>query len=241
MARFGEIPKPTVQSGWKKEFRNLIIYDTIAGMSKTPKEPGFFYFLNMFTGIIADTGKVARKTDAALSISAKKSFLNRLKVGVSVSVDGVCLTVASRGAGRFNTAVMPETFLKTNFGRLKKGSAVNLELPATPSSFLSGHIVQGHSDGTAKLLRIVKDGNSHTLTLSAPASLLKYVVEKGSVTLNGISLTVIGKSKKNFTVGIVPHTWDATTMRNIAPGDFLNLEVDVLAKYAETFSKKRRT
>jgi len=194
----------------------------------------------MFTGIITNVGTVARKTDAALWIAAKKDILKRLSRGDSVSVNGACLTVASKGAGKFSTDVMPETFLRTNFGRLEKGSKVNLELPATPSSFLSGHIVQGHSDGTAKLLRIVKAGNSRVLTLSAPSSLLKYAVNKGSVTLNGISLTVIGKSKKNFTVGIIPHTWTATTMKNLMPGDLLNLEVDILAKYAEAFSKKRK-
>lgn len=195
----------------------------------------------MFTGIITNTGKVSRKTDEALSIAAGKSFLKCFRAGESVSVDGVCLTVAEKSAQGFTAAVMPETFLRTNLGRLKKNSTVNLELPATPSSFLSGHIVQGHIDGVAKLLRVTQKGNSRILAFSAPLSLTTYIVEKGSVAVDGISFTVISAKKSGFVIGVIPHTWDTTTLHALKIGDFVNIEIDILAKYAGKFSKKLRT
>lgn len=194
----------------------------------------------MFTGIITNTGKVSRKTDEALSITAGKSFLKRFRAGESISVDGVCLTVARKSARGFTAGVMPETFLRTNLGHLKKNSAVNLELPATPSSFLSGHIVQGHIDGVAKLLRVTQKGNSCILAFSAPPSLTKYIAEKGSVAVNGISFTIIRAKKNGFTIGVIPHTWDMTTLHALKPGDFVNIEVDILAKYAEKFSHEKK-
>lgn len=194
----------------------------------------------MFTGIITNTGKVSRKTDEALSIAAGKSFLKRFRAGESVSVDGVCLTVAEKSAQGFTAAVMPETFLRTNLGRLKKNSTVNLELPATPSSFLSGHIVQGHIDGVAKLLRITQKRNSRILAFSTPLSLTAYIVEKGSVAVDGISFTVIGAKKNGFTIGVIPHTWSMTTLHTLKIGDFVNIEVDILAKYAEKFSHEKK-
>lgn len=114
---------------------------------------------------------------------------------------------------------------------------VNLELPATPTTLLSGHIIQGHIDGVAKLVNITKQENSYILKFSLPTNLAKYLAKKGSIAVNGISLTVIEAGKEFFTVGIVPYTWDNTTLKNIETGDSVNIEVDILAKYIEKLLK----
>lgn len=123
-------------------------------------------------------------------------------------------------------------------GYLKINDPVNLELPATPSTFLSGHIVQGHVDGISKLLDIEPSGNSRILKLSIVSSIAKYLVKKGSVAVNGISLTVMETGKKKFTVGIIPYTWDNTMLHTVKIGDLVNIEVDILAKYVSRLLKK---
>ena len=191
----------------------------------------------MFTGIILETGVVARASQSALAIRAGRALLRKLAAGVSIAVDGVCLTVTKKDAVSFYADIMEETRGRTALSALSRGARVNLELPATAHSFLAGHIVQGHVDGTAILARAVKKNNSRILKFSIAPALSKYIVGKGSVAVNGISLTVIDAGRNFFTVGIVPRTWKATTLRQLSKGDRVNIEVDVLAKYAQKILK----
>ncbi len=184
----------------------------------------------MFTGIITNLGEVSKKTDAKLFIKTDKELISKLFSGVSIAVNGICLTVVDKSNDWFSIDFMPETEMKTSIKNLHTGDLVNIELPATPGSFLSGHIIQGHIDGVSNLLDITKKGNSYVLKFSIPPSLLKFIVEKGSVAIDGISLTVI--------VGIIPHTWDKTALHTLRIGDFVNIEVDILAKYLEKLLKK---
>ncbi len=194
----------------------------------------------MFTGIITHVGTVFSKTETGLVLKADKDLLKRLEKGTSVAVDGICLTVvAPRRKNSFEVEVMPETAKKTNLHYLRPGDLVNLELPATANSLLSGHIVQGHIDGTAKLRSILREGNSRILKFFIPSFLSRYIVEKGSVAVNGISLTVMEAKKNYFTVGIIPHTWANTMLHTIKAGDVVNVEVDILAKYVEKLLKKK--
>lgn len=192
----------------------------------------------MFTGIITYLGKISSKTNRSLAITADSVFLLKITKGTSVSINGICLTVTQTGKRYFKVDLMPETEKRTNIKYLQSGILVNLELPATPTTFLSGHIVQGHVDGIAKLISSTKQGNSLILKLSIPTQLSKYIVEKGPIALNGISLTVINKGKNFFTVGIIPFTWENTCLHTIKQNDFLNLEVDILAKYIEGLLRK---
>ncbi|MEK7161923.1 MAG: riboflavin synthase [Patescibacteria group bacterium] len=192
----------------------------------------------MFTGIITNLGTVFSKTKTSLMIKTDKDFLTRLEKGASVAIDGICLTVVNYNKNSFEVNVMPETANRTNIQYLQSENLVNLELPTTANSFLSGHIVQGHIDGTGRLQGIIKKNNSHILKFSIPNSLSKYIVEKGSIAVNGTSLTVIEVAKSYFTVGIISHTWAKTMLHTIKVGDFVNVEVDILAKYVYKFLKK---
>lgn len=191
------------------------------------------YNTAMFTGIITHLGTVKEKTDTDLKIQTDAALLKKLSMGTSIAVNGVCLTVVDKDQTTFGINFMPETAEKTNIKFLKLENQVNLELPATADTLLSGHIVQGHVDGVGKIKSIVKKGNSYLFAFSLTKKLHKYLVEKGSITINGISLTVISVSPDEFTVGIIPHTWGNTMLHEAKVGDFVNLEVDVLAKYIE--------
>lgn len=199
-------------------------------------ERGFFD--GMFTGIITHIGEITEISMNRLIVKTKKDFTLKLSKGGSICLNGVCLTLAGLTKSGFTADVMPETKQKTNLGEAKVGDSVNLELPATPSSFLSGHIIQGHVDGVAKLEEIRKVENSHILKFSVPKNLSKYLVEKGSVAINGISLTVIKSGRDYFTVGIIPYTWENTMLHRVKVGDRFNIEVDILAKYLERLTKK---
>jgi riboflavin synthase len=187
----------------------------------------------MFTGIITNLGIVKKKTDSDVAITAPAELIKKLSLGTSIAINGICLTVISKEKATFTINFMPETAQKTNINSLKTEDKVNLELPATAETLLSGHIVQGHVDGTGKINSIVKKGNSYLLAFSIPKGQNKYLVEKGSITVNGISLTVISVSSDEFTVGIIPHTWKNTMLHEAKVGDYVNLEVDALAKYIE--------
>ncbi len=191
----------------------------------------------MFTGIITNLGKVFKATDCKLLIKTDKELINKLFNGASIAVDGICLTVVNESNDEFRVDFMPETEARTNIKNLQVGDLVNLELPTTPNSFLSGHIIQGHIDGIEKLISIKKLGNSYLLKFELSKSLFKYIVEKGTITVNGISLTVIEAGKKYFTVGIIPYTWDRTMLHTMKIGEFVNIEVDILAKYVEKLLK----
>jgi riboflavin synthase len=192
----------------------------------------------MFTGIIEEVGRaVAVKTEGQkrrLTISCAK-LLPELKVGDSVSVSGVCLTAVEVGAGTFSADLAQETWLRTSFSRLKGGALVNLELPMRANGRFDGHVVQGHVDGTGSVISFerIPDGNDYLLTISVPSELTRYIVAKGSLAIEGISLTVAEIEGTQVRVAIIPHTAAVTNLRSLKAGDAVNLEVDVMAKYVE--------
>jgi riboflavin synthase len=199
----------------------------------------------MFTGIIEETGTVENiKRDRraiALTIRAGKS-VRGLKIGGSLAVNGCCLTATKIGGSgkakliRFD--LLDETWRRTNFQFLKAGSLVNLERPMRAGDEFGGHFVTGHIDGTGRITRWEKSGADHVLDIAAPENVMRYVIEKGSIAIDGISLTVAGVSKKGFRVWIIPHTFEVTNLRGRKVGDEVNLEADMLGKYAEKFSRK---
>lgn len=191
-------------------------------------------FLVMFTGIISNLGEIKKIDKRKYFISAEEKLISKLAIGDSIAVNGICLTVKDfLGKDTFMVEVMPETEKKTMLAYLKKGDKVNLELPMTMDRFFSGHLVQGHVDATATLLEIKKEANSRILTFMISEPLSKYIVNKGAIAVNGVSLTVIKAAKDWFCVGIIPHTWENTTFKQIKVGDKVNIEVDIIAKYVE--------
>ena len=192
----------------------------------------------MFTGIIEEVGSVvAVKTQGQkrrLTISCAK-LLPEIKVGDSVSVSGVCLTAVEIATGSFSADLAQETWLRTSFSRLKSGALVNLELPMRANGRFDGHVVQGHVDRTGSVISLepVPDGNDYLLTIRVPSELTRYIVAQGSLAIEGISLTVAEVEGTQVRVAIIPHTAEVTNLRSLQPGDPLNLEVDVMAKYVE--------
>ncbi|MBF8247453.1 MAG: ribE [Bacteroidetes bacterium] len=186
----------------------------------------------MFTGIITYQGIIQKKTASKLRIKAEPKLLGQLVPGVSIAVNGVCLTISKiPNDSLFEVDVMPETMKRTMLGSLRLHDTVNLELSVKANSRLAGHIVQGHIDGTATIKSIKREGNSRVFSFTTPRQLLKYMVEKGSVAVNGISLTLIEVTDRHFTVGIIPFTRTHTMFRYARVGDSVNIEVDILAKY----------
>ena len=186
----------------------------------------------MFTGIIEETGTVRTITANSLCISAEK-VLEGTAVGDSIAVNGVCLTVTSRSDGVFTADVMPETVRLTSLSRLRPGAKVNLERAMQPTGRLGGHIVSGHVDGCGRVDAIVRDGIADRVTISLDADLLKYIARKGSVTLDGVSLTVVAADDRTFAVSLIPQTRAATTLGALKTGSIVNVEVDILARYTE--------
>ncbi len=193
----------------------------------------------MFTGIITNVGKLTKKEQALFTFQTDKAFCKIIENGTSVAINGICLTVCTKTSNTFSITVMPETVKKTMIGGLEVDNLVNLELPVTPETFLSGHIVQGHVDATGTIIKIEEQGNSKIVTIEIPEYLNKYIVEKGSIALNGISLTVIECTPLCFTVGIIPYTWEHTMLQQINVGDKVNIETDILAKYIEKLVGKK--
>jgi riboflavin synthase len=187
----------------------------------------------MFTGIITHRGTIVKVSQNALAVRASSGIVRKLKKGGSIAVDGTCLTITRKTASSFSTDVTPETFKRTNIGTLKSWDTVNLELPATPETFLSGHIVQGHVDAVGTVKGVKKGGTLVALSISVPRKISRYIVTKGSIAVSGVSLTVIDARPGTFSVGIIPHTWESTMFRTLRPNSLVNIEVDVLAKYVE--------
>lgn len=193
----------------------------------------------MFTGLIQETGTIAL-IDASsgttrIRVSAP-GLASQLKEGDSVAVSGVCLTAIAPKKESFEADLAQETIARTSLSGLKAGHIVNLELPMQAGAPLGGHIVQGHVDGTAKLLsldRTATNSEDRWLVIEIPQELSRYVVEKGSITVEGISLTVAKIEDERVTIAIIPHTYAATNLNTLSPGSVLNIEVDVLARYAE--------
>ena len=190
----------------------------------------------MFTGIVEKMGVVRSfdRHEAGARLVVASDIAARLGEGGSVAVNGVCLTALGPGPESFAADLAPETLRASNLGDLAVGSAVNLELPVTPATLLSGHIMQGHVDGTGELLSLEALGNENWwLRVRIPADLDRYVVYKGSLAIDGISLTVAAIAGGVASVTVIPHTYSATNLSKRKPGDRLNLECDVLAKYVE--------
>lgn len=190
----------------------------------------------MFTGIIEETGhvKAVRRGVKSVTLDIEASVVMQgTHVGDSIATNGVCLTVTSMTPTGFTADVMPETVRRTSLASLKPGSEVNLERALTLQSRLGGHIVQGHVDGTATICRRTKDDNAVWLWIECPPTLMRYIIEKGSVTIQGVSLTVAKVEGMTFAVSLIPHTQGATTLHNAKVGDMVNIENDVVAKYVE--------
>lgn len=193
----------------------------------------------MFTGLIQQTGKVVAVESGGATMRIRVSapgISGELKEGDSIAVSGVCLTAIAPSSDSFNADLAAETVARTSLSRLKAGHVVNLELPMNAGTPLGGHIVQGHVDGTAKLIsceRTAPKSEDRWLRIEIPEGLTRYVVEKGSITVEGISLTVAGIDGSRVTIAIIPHTYKATNLNTLSVGDSLNIEVDVLARYAE--------
>lgn len=190
----------------------------------------------MFTGIIEGAGVVqaieVTPAGARLVVSAPE-IAATTSIGDSVAVNGVCLTAVELRDGRLAFDAITETLRRTNLGQLAVGQKVNLERPLRANGRFDGHVVQGHVDGLAELVSVVAEGSARRLRLRLPDNLLRYVVEKGSVALDGISLTVAAVGDDWLEVAIIPHTWQVTSLGHKTPGDTVNVEVDILAKYVE--------
>lgn len=194
----------------------------------------------MFTGIITHRGTVAEAARSRIAVRAPREMLRALAIGASVAVDGACLTVISKTKDIFTADLLAETARKTVLGNIQAGASVNLELPATPGTFLSGHIVQGHVDGIGVVRKLETRSGDHLLSIGVPQPIARFLVSKGSVALDGVSLTVIDVRRAGFTVSVTPHTWRATTLAALSPGTRVNIEVDVLAKYVEKLLAKNK-
>ena len=198
----------------------------------------------MFTGIIEEVGTVMAVTPGAkageIMIGAGK-VLEDTKIGDSIAVNGVCLTVTRMTESYFTADVMPETLRRSSLGTLHSGSVVNLERAMAANGRFGGHIVSGHIDGTGKILSSRREENAVWISLSAPEDILALIVEKGSIAIDGISLTVAEVTDDSFAVSIIPHTGSETTLLSKRPGDIVNLENDVVGKYVRALMQPRET
>ncbi len=197
----------------------------------------------MFTGIIEEIGiikSISRQNhSSALTISARK-VTDDLKVGDSINTNGVCLTVTSFSSEGFRVDVMPETYLQSNLSKLVSGEKVNLERALRLTDRIGGHIVSGHIDGVGKISRTWKDENAVWFTITADPAIMRFIIKKGSVALDGISLTVARVDERSMDVSIIPHTQYETTLLTKSPGSTLNVECDILGKYIEKLFLDRK-
>lgn len=190
----------------------------------------------MFTGLIEETGtlqSLSRGSASCVLTVGCREVLENTKIGDSIAVNGVCLTVTSLGSNYFTADAMPETLNRSSLGELRTGSLVNLERAMPADGRFGGHIVSGHIDGTGTIEQIQTDANAVWYTVSSPAQILRYIVEKGSITIDGISLTVAYVDEKVFKVSIIPHTQKVTALHEKHIGSIVNLECDIIGKYVE--------
>lgn len=190
----------------------------------------------MFTGIIEELGTIRRLalagSSGSISIGARK-VLNGTKIGDSIAVNGICLTVTSLDAGGFTADVMAETIRRSNLGAARPGEKVNLERAMAADGRFGGHLVSGHIDGTGRIVSYRQEENAVWVSIEAEPAILRLIVEKGSVCIDGISLTVASVSFTSFQVSVIPHTGEETTLLKKKPGDLVNLENDIIGKYVE--------
>jgi riboflavin synthase len=191
--------------------------------------------VTVFTGLVADLGTVTAvdATADGVRLAVRTALAPDIGEGDSVAVNGVCLTATAVADGRFSADVMHETLRRSSLGEVAEGAPVNIELPLRASDRLGGHVVQGHVDGLGTIRAIREDGFSRIVEIAAPADTLRYVVEKGSIAVDGISLTVASVTDDAFSVALIPETLERTNLGAATPGQPVNLEVDVLAKYVE--------
>ena len=196
----------------------------------------------MFTGIIEEVGRIesiAREEDSRRITVSSRKLVKQLSKGDSIAVSGVCLTAVSITAQSFAADLAQETWKRTAFSRIKQGALVNLELPMRADGRFGGHLVQGHVDGTGKFLALdpLPDANDYWLRIEIPSELARYVIFKGSLSIEGISLTVAHLEGTRVSAAILPHTAEMTNLRSLKPADPVNLEVDMIAKYVEKMMK----
>jgi len=189
----------------------------------------------MFTGLVADKGTVTAvdATADGVRLAVETALAPEISEGDSVAVNGVCLTATTIADGRFTADVMHETLRRSSLAEVAEGAPVNLELPLRATDRLGGHVVQGHVDGLGTITGVSEDGFARVVEISAPPETLRYVVEKGSIAVDGISLTVASVTDERFSVALIPETLERTNLGAASPGQPVNLEVDVLAKYVE--------
>jgi riboflavin synthase len=193
----------------------------------------------VFTGIIEEVGRVTSAQYDRLSVSADK-ILKGLEPGDSISVNGVCLTVTRFNATSFTVDIMSETLERSNLGRLSAGDRVNLERAMTLGGRLGGHLVQGHIDATGRVESLRNNGEAVIMKFEAPPEVMRYIVEKGFIAVDGVSLTVTGRDTDSFQISLVTYTGRNTILGSRRVGDRVNLEVDIIAKYVEQLSQTRR-
>jgi len=189
----------------------------------------------MFTGIAEELGKIAALAPDRLTVKAEK-VLADCKIGNSIAINGVCLTVVKFDAGSFTVDLMPETGRRTTFGQARVGNEVNLERALAFNGRLGGHLVQGHVDAVGKIIGIREAGDEYVVRISAPPEVLRYVVMKGFIAVDGISLTVTGKAESYFEISLIKHTRSITNFARRKVGDGVNLETDIIAKYVEALA-----
>jgi riboflavin synthase len=186
----------------------------------------------MFTGIVEEIGRVQSVSSGGLVISVSRELAD-LRVSDSISVNGACLTVTSRDEDSFSVDVVPETLRRTNLGALRAGDPVDLERSLAVDGRFGGHVVQGHVDSTGAIESVAQEGEALLLRFRAPPSIMRYVVEKGFIAVDGVSLTVVDCDDRSFSVTVIPFTRDNTILGSKAAGDAVNLEADIMAKYVE--------
>jgi riboflavin synthase len=195
----------------------------------------------VFTGLVADLGHVGRvdRTADGVRLTVESRLARELGEGDSVAVNGVCLTAVGICGDRFGADVMQETLRRSSLGDVDEGGRVNLELPLRADGRLGGHLVQGHVDGVGAVVGVRDEGFARVVTVEAPAQLLRYVVDKGSIAVDGVSLTVAEAGDTTFAVSLIPETLERTNLGAVTPGTPVNLEVDILAKYVEKLMTAR--
>ncbi len=194
----------------------------------------------MFTGIVEEVGRVNSAQSGKLIISASE-VLRGIELGGSIAVNGVCLTITSFSTSSFSADIMLETLRRTNLGLLSARDEVNLERPLTLEKPLGGHLVQGHIDATGRVASVIWDAEAMLIRFEAPDEVMRYVVEKGFIAVDGVSLTVAAKDASSFQVSVVDFTRKHTTLDSRRVGDLVNLEVDIIAKYVEQLSQPHRS
>ena len=191
----------------------------------------------MFTGIVEEVGSVISISSNGMTVGAEK-VMSDLKLGDSIAVNGACLTAVSLAANEFSVDLSPETMRRTSLGDLSAGGSVNLERALSASDRMGGHIVQGHVDGTGRITSTKEEGDSIIFRVRVPSKLMPYIVEKGFIAVDGISLTVVKVGTSSFTLAVIPYTLRNTNLETLSVGARVNLEADILAKYVENLLKR---